>query len=135
MFEWVLNTPVQIILVNILTRVKNLMIKRIPRGWNIFTRKNKRCYDSLPKPCIRPSLSRGHQTVAIMNHYIEICISYCTVSSTMWSIFSEVLIFCWLRSRVSKGVNNRNEESFGHIVRGKHVITSLLLMCKISTVC
>ena len=39
------------------------MIKRIPRDLNIFTMKNKRCDVSLPIPCIRPSLSRGHQTV------------------------------------------------------------------------
>ena len=38
------------------------------RGLNIFTRKNKRCGVSLPVPCIRSSLSRGHQTIAIVNH-------------------------------------------------------------------
>ena len=34
---------------------------------NIFTRKNKRCYVSLPVPYIAPSLSRVHQTVTTMN--------------------------------------------------------------------
>ena len=43
------------------------MIERIPRGFNIFTRRNKRCYVSFPIPYIGPSLSRGYQTVAIMN--------------------------------------------------------------------
>ena len=40
------------------------MIKRIPLGFNIFTRKNTRCDVSLPIPYIGPSLSRDHQTVA-----------------------------------------------------------------------
>ena len=39
------------------------MIKRIPRGLNIFIRKNKKRYVSLPLPYIESSLSRGHQTV------------------------------------------------------------------------
>ena len=43
------------------------MIKIIPRGFNIFTRKNKRCYVSLPMSYIGSSLSRGHQVVTIMN--------------------------------------------------------------------
>ena len=51
-------------LASILTRVYNFMIKRIPWGFNIFTRKNARCYVSLPIPYIGPSLSRDHQTVA-----------------------------------------------------------------------
>ena len=29
----------------------------------------------------------------------------------------------------------RNTENIGHIVRGKHAITSLVLTCKIFTVC
>ena len=51
-------------LASILTRVYNFMIKRIPLGFNIFTRKNTRCDVSLPIPYIGPSLSRDHQTVA-----------------------------------------------------------------------
>ena len=43
------------------------MIKRIPSDFNIFTRKNKRGYVSLPTPCIWPSLSKSYQTVTIMN--------------------------------------------------------------------
>ena len=43
------------------------MIKRIPGGFDIFTKKNKIVYASLPIPYIRPSLSRDHQTVTIMN--------------------------------------------------------------------
>ena len=41
--------------------------KRILRDFNIFTRKNKRCYVSLAIPYIKPSPSTGHQTVTIMN--------------------------------------------------------------------
>ena len=44
------------------------MIKRIPSSLHNFTRKNKRCYVYLPPPYNRPSLSRDHQTVTIMNH-------------------------------------------------------------------
>ena len=51
-------------LASILTRAYNLMIKRIPWGFNIFTRKNIGCYVSLPIPYIGSSLSRDHQTVA-----------------------------------------------------------------------
>ena len=51
-------------LASIITRAYNFMIKRIPWGFNIFTRKNARCYVSLPIPYIGPSLSRDHQTVA-----------------------------------------------------------------------
>ena len=44
------------------------MIKRIPSSLSIFTRKNKRYYVYLPIPYNRPSLSRDHQTVAIINY-------------------------------------------------------------------
>ena len=30
--------------------------------------RREKCGVSLPMPCTRPSLSRGHQTVTIMNH-------------------------------------------------------------------
>ena len=43
------------------------MINRIPRGFSIFTRKNARSYVSLSVPYIGPLLSRGYQTVAMMN--------------------------------------------------------------------
>ena len=43
------------------------MIKRIPTGFNTYTRKNKRCYISLPIPFIGFSLVRGHQIITIMN--------------------------------------------------------------------
>ena len=39
-------------LASILTRACNFMIKRIPWGFSIFTRKNKRCYVFLPMPYI-----------------------------------------------------------------------------------
>ena len=51
-------------LASILTRAYNFMIKRIPWGFNIFTRKNTRCYVWLPMPYIAPSLSTDHQIVA-----------------------------------------------------------------------
>ena len=38
-----------------------LMIKNISRTFNIFTRKNKRCYVSFHIPYIWSSLSKGHQ--------------------------------------------------------------------------
>ena len=38
------------------------MIKRIPRGFNIFTRKNKRSYVSLLIPYIRPSNSNNNES-------------------------------------------------------------------------
>ena len=60
-----------IILVDIQARTYNFMIRRIPRGFKNFTRKNKRCYVSLPIPYIELSLSRGHQTVTIMNRKIH----------------------------------------------------------------
>ena len=43
------------------------MVKRIPGGFKILTRKNTRCYVSLSIPYIGPSNSRGHQAMAIMN--------------------------------------------------------------------
>ena len=43
------------------------MLKRISRSYNIFTRKNKICYVSLPAPYVGPSLSRDHQTLTIMD--------------------------------------------------------------------
>ena len=48
------------------------MIKRTPSSLTIFTRKNKSCYVYLPILYNWSSLSRDHQTVAIMNN----C-SYC----------------------------------------------------------
>ena len=42
------------------------MIKGIPKCFDIFTRKNKKYYVSLPIPCIGPLLSRGYQTVTII---------------------------------------------------------------------
>ena len=56
-----------IILADVLTRTYNFMMKRISRVFYIFTRKNKRCDVSLSTPHIRPSFSRGHQTLAIRN--------------------------------------------------------------------
>ena len=41
------------------------MVRRIPRGFNIFTRKNKRCYVSLAIPYIGPSFSTDHHTLTI----------------------------------------------------------------------
>ena len=43
------------------------MIKRIPSSLNIFIKENKGCYVYLPTPYNRPSFSRNHQTVTIMN--------------------------------------------------------------------
>ena len=61
------NYPYQIqnILADIQARAYNFMIKRIPKGFNIFNKKNKRCYFSLPIPYIGPSLSRSHQTITM----------------------------------------------------------------------
>ena len=42
--------------------------KKNSSSLNIFIRKNKRCYVYLPIPHNRPSLSKDHQTVPIMNH-------------------------------------------------------------------
>ena len=53
----------QIVLVKMLSQTYIFMIKKIVRGFDILTRKNKICYVSLPIPYIRPTLSRGHQTV------------------------------------------------------------------------
>ena len=53
-----------IILADIQVRAYNFMIKRIPRGF-IFTKKNKRCYVSIPIPHIGPKLSRDHQTTTM----------------------------------------------------------------------
>ena len=65
------NYPYQILIILAsntgITRAYNFMIKRIPRGFNIFTRENTRCYVSLPIPYTGSPLSRGHQTVTIMN--------------------------------------------------------------------
>ena len=54
-----------IILADIQARSYNFMIKRIPRGFNIFMMKKKRCYFSLPILYNGSLLSRGHQTVTI----------------------------------------------------------------------
>ena len=56
---------IQIILADIQARAYTFMVKGIPRGFNIFTRKNKRCYVSLDIPYIGPSFSRDHHTVTI----------------------------------------------------------------------
>ena len=68
-----------------------------------------------------------------------ICISYHTVPSTIWPIFSEFLIFCWLISRAFKRVkwkqNIRNGENIGDIVRDKRAITSLSLSWKMFALC
>ena len=63
------NYPYQVLIVlaRILTRPYNFMVKRIPGGFKILTRKNTRCYVSLSIPYIGPSNSRGHQAMAIMN--------------------------------------------------------------------
>ena len=44
------------------------MIKETPRNLNTLTKKNEKSYVSLPIACIRPSLSRNYQTVAIIIH-------------------------------------------------------------------
>ena len=50
------------------------MIKRKNKlGNTFFTRKNKRCSVALLVSNIRPSLSRDHQTAAIMNLNIQYC--------------------------------------------------------------
>ena len=43
---------IQIVLTDIQAQAYNFKIKRIPRGFNIFTRKNKSFYVSLPMPYI-----------------------------------------------------------------------------------
>ena len=63
----------KIILADIQARACDFMIKRIPRGFNFFTKKNKRCEVFLPTPYIGSSYSRGHQTVTIMNLKIYCC--------------------------------------------------------------
>ena len=76
------------------------------------------------------NISEGHQ--------FPISISYPTVPSTIWPIFSEFLIFYCLISRAFSRVKQqkmRNEENIGHIVRDKHAITSLSLSWKISAFC
>ena len=59
---------IHLILINMLTQAYNFMIKRIPRGLNNFTRKNKRYGVSFPMLCIRRSVSRGYHSITIMNH-------------------------------------------------------------------
>ena len=59
---------------------------------------------------------------------LAINIRYCLILSTMWPIFSELLIFCQLITAKYQQ-NMRNKESIGHIAQGRHWITSLL-MCK-----
>ena len=44
---------------DIQARTYTFMVKRINKGFNIFTKENERCYVSLPIPYIRPSLFRG----------------------------------------------------------------------------
>ena len=56
---------IQRILTNTQDRAYSFMIKRVPRCFNIFTRKNRSYYVSLPILCIGPSLSRDHQTVTM----------------------------------------------------------------------
>ena len=63
-----------IILATILTQTCRFMVKRIPRCFNIFARKNTKYYVSLLIPYIESSLSRGHQTVARMK--IKVCYLY-----------------------------------------------------------
>ena len=58
---------IQIILADIQAGAYNFMIKRIPRGFTIFMKKNEICYVFLPAPHIGSSFSRGHQTVTVMN--------------------------------------------------------------------
>ena len=48
-------------------RSYRFMVKRIPRDFNIFFKKNKSCCVFLSIPYIRPSFSRGHQIVTIMD--------------------------------------------------------------------
>ena len=45
-------------------------------------------------------------------------VSYRTVPSTIWPIFSEFFIFYQLILQAFRWVNMRNEENIGHIVRG-----------------
>ena len=58
---------IQTILADTQAQTYNFTIKRNPRGFNIFIGKNKRCCVSLPTSYIPSSLSKGHQTVTIMN--------------------------------------------------------------------
>ena len=58
-----------------------------------------------------------------------ISISYRTVPSAIWPIFSEFLIFCRLISQAfrRKKQNMRNEENISHIMRDKRARTRLSL--------
>ena len=58
---------IQVVLVYAKSWAYNFMIKRNPRGFNTFTKENKRRSVSLSMPYIWLSLSRSHQTVTIMN--------------------------------------------------------------------
>ena len=57
----------QIILADIQSKAYSFMMKRIPKGFNIFARKNKDVMFLFLYRIYAPSLSRGHQTVTIMN--------------------------------------------------------------------
>ena len=71
--------------------------------------------------------------------HLNLSISFCTVPTTIWPIFSKFLIFCrltlWAFRWVNQQQNMSKEENIGHIVQDKRAITSLLRMCKISTTC
>ena len=69
------------------TPVYNFKIKRIPSSLNIFNRKNKRCPIYLPIPYNRPSLSRGHQTITIMNY----C---CYCFNGLWKVKAKYIVLC-----------------------------------------
>ena len=78
---------IQIILVNSPTRAYNFKAKRIPSSLNVFTPKSEGCYVYLPIPCNRSSLSRGHQTVTIINQG-------CYRFDGLWNVKAEYITLC-----------------------------------------
>ena len=61
--------------------------KKNPSSLNIFNRKSKRCSIYFPVPYNWPSLSRGHQTVTIMNH----C---CYCFNDLWKVKAKYMVLC-----------------------------------------
>ena len=69
------------------------MIKRIPRGLNIFSRKNK-CYVSLPITDIRTSFSRSHQTVTAIDGLSKVKAKYIVLCLNALAKFRKVRGVC-----------------------------------------
>ena len=77
----------QIISLNIPTRTYSFKIKRIPSSLKLFTQKSKRCCNDLSIPYNWPSLSRGYQTVTMMNHWCHLESEGQTYSIVLLNVF------------------------------------------------